>query len=118
MCLPWLPALDSLSLDKPNVSRLVSILGKLCCRDKMNEMIHEEGQSDIQISSPVYPFLLFPRQRFFSTLLSINNFLSIKLKKAATTVEMGLQVGIVGAGVAGLSAAIALRRVGHEVEVY
>jgi NADPH-dependent glutamate synthase beta subunit-like oxidoreductase len=29
----------------------------------------------------------------------------------------GLQVGIVGAGVAGLSAAIALRRIGHNVEV-
>lgn len=31
---------------------------------------------------------------------------------------MGLQVGIVGAGVAGLSAAIALRRIGHDVEVF
>lgn len=29
----------------------------------------------------------------------------------------GLQIGIVGAGVAGLSAAIALRRIGHECEV-
>lgn len=29
----------------------------------------------------------------------------------------GLQIGIVGAGVAGLAAAIALRRVGHECEV-
>lgn len=29
----------------------------------------------------------------------------------------GLQVGVVGAGVAGLSAAIALRRIGHSVEV-
>lgn len=29
----------------------------------------------------------------------------------------GLQVGIVGAGVAGLSAAIALRRIGHNAEV-
>jgi phytoene dehydrogenase-like protein len=30
---------------------------------------------------------------------------------------MGLQVGIIGAGVAGLSATIALSRIGHEVEV-
>lgn len=29
----------------------------------------------------------------------------------------GLKVGIVGAGVAGLAAAIALRRIGHEIEV-
>lgn len=29
----------------------------------------------------------------------------------------GIQVGIVGAGVAGLAAAIALRRIGHDVEV-
>ena len=29
----------------------------------------------------------------------------------------GLHVGIVGAGVAGLSAAIAMRRIGHQVEV-
>ena len=29
----------------------------------------------------------------------------------------GLQIGVVGAGVAGLSAAIALRRIGHDVEV-
>ena len=29
----------------------------------------------------------------------------------------GLKVGIVGAGVAGLAAAIALRRIGHDVEV-
>lgn len=28
-----------------------------------------------------------------------------------------IQVGIVGAGVAGLAAAIALRRIGHDVEV-
>ncbi|EXJ83539.1 hypothetical protein A1O1_07162 [Capronia coronata CBS 617.96] len=32
--------------------------------------------------------------------------------------EHGLQVGIVGAGVAGLGAAIALRRIGHDVEVF
>lgn len=31
--------------------------------------------------------------------------------------KKGLQIGIVGAGVAGLAAAIALRRVGHECEV-
>lgn len=31
--------------------------------------------------------------------------------------QTGLKVGIVGAGVAGLSAAIALRRIGHDVEV-
>ncbi|RVX72010.1 hypothetical protein B0A52_04608 [Exophiala mesophila] len=30
----------------------------------------------------------------------------------------GLKVGIVGAGVAGLAAAIALRRIGHEVEIF
>jgi monoamine oxidase len=29
----------------------------------------------------------------------------------------GLQIGIVGAGLAGLSAAIGLRRAGHDVEV-
>ena len=29
----------------------------------------------------------------------------------------GLKVGIVGAGVAGLAAAIALKRIGHDVEV-
>lgn len=31
--------------------------------------------------------------------------------------SQGLQIGIVGAGVAGLSAAIALRKIGHNVEV-
>lgn len=37
---------------------------------------------------------------------------------ATTSVSgKGLQVGVVGAGVAGLSAAIALRRIGHSVEV-
>ncbi|KAK5022252.1 hypothetical protein LTS07_010128 [Exophiala sideris] len=35
-----------------------------------------------------------------------------------TTAVPGLQVGVVGAGVAGLSAAIALRRVGHNVEIF
>lgn len=30
---------------------------------------------------------------------------------------MGVQVGVIGAGVAGLSTAIALRRIGHDVEV-
>ncbi|KAJ9645596.1 hypothetical protein H2204_001177 [Knufia peltigerae] len=38
---------------------------------------------------------------------------------ATTSVSgKGLQVGVVGAGVAGLSAAIALRRIGHSVEVF
>ncbi|KIW19271.1 hypothetical protein PV08_03565 [Exophiala spinifera] len=38
---------------------------------------------------------------------------------AASSVSgKGLQVGVVGAGVAGLSAAIALRRIGHSVEVF
>jgi NADPH-dependent glutamate synthase beta subunit-like oxidoreductase len=37
--------------------------------------------------------------------------------KSTTASGNGLQVGIVGAGVAGLSAAIALRRIGHDVEV-
>lgn len=35
----------------------------------------------------------------------------------STFLDRGLQVGIVGAGVAGLSAAIALRKIGHNVEV-
>jgi len=34
-----------------------------------------------------------------------------------TAAPPGLQVGVVGAGVAGLSAASALRRIGHNVEV-
>ncbi|KAK5397951.1 hypothetical protein LTR07_003262 [Exophiala xenobiotica] len=38
--------------------------------------------------------------------------------KSTTASGNGLQVGIVGAGVAGLSAAIALRRIGHDVEVF
>lgn len=36
---------------------------------------------------------------------------------SATQESSGLKVGIVGAGVAGLCAAIALRRAGHECEV-
>ncbi|KAI1609206.1 salicylate hydroxylase [Exophiala viscosa] len=35
-----------------------------------------------------------------------------------TPAAPGLQVGVVGAGVAGLSAAIALRRIGHKVEIF
>ncbi|EXJ87242.1 hypothetical protein A1O3_04201 [Capronia epimyces CBS 606.96] len=36
----------------------------------------------------------------------------------ASNTGYGLQIGIVGAGVAGLSAAIALRKIGHNVEVF
>ena len=39
------------------------------------------------------------------------------MASAATMAGKGLQIGIVGAGVAGLSAAIAMRRIGHQVEV-
>jgi salicylate hydroxylase len=31
---------------------------------------------------------------------------------------MSMKVGVVGAGIAGLSAAVAMRRAGHEVEVF
>ena len=53
-------------------------------------------------------------------MLSLSSTSSIEVSKIVQNPKMpgaSLKIGVVGAGVAGLSAAIALRKIGHDVEV-